>query len=140
MDSIKFLSKKNASRYTTWSVLVPILIIFAAYISGIDVNMYFVYLIASIFSFVSVINLARKASRSVEEIIISNDKIKIYFFNKMKDPVELTWKEFTFLIEQDCVVFYYKLPKKLIATASKSTIEESWKWDVLVEHLKKLSR
>ena len=135
MKTIKFTNKQQRSNLTWYAVITSAAAVLVFTGFNIGINKSFLYLIASIVSFIAIMKYAKNARFSFEEIQIYEDSYKIYFFNKMKDPQTLKKVEVVVNIEPEKVVFTEKSTGNLVGSAFKNAMEEPEKWHELIESL-----
>jgi hypothetical protein len=112
---------------------VGTIILFSTF--DLHINKSFIYLLFCIASFITVKKFIKKVSEGIEEIQISGDSYKLYFFNKNKDAITIKKLETVISIDEEIVAFKDKITGKLIGAAKKKAIEEPERWPRLIKLL-----
>tara|TARA_B100000768_G_scaffold110141_1_gene102110 strand:+ start:18 stop:434 length:417 start_codon:yes stop_codon:yes gene_type:complete len=132
MKSFKFVNKQQAKTYSIFTIISVILAIFI--FSNLDtfINKHVAYLLVTILSFISIMVSVKKAGKEFVEIVIENESVKFYYFNKMKAPFIISKREISISLENDKLEFKNLKSGEFIGRVYKNRIEEVAKWDDLL--------
>jgi hypothetical protein len=137
MKVYKFLNKKERTRITWIASLTSIAAVLIFLNFDIGINQHLLYFITSLLSFIFIMRYLQKSRIEIEDLIVSNDSIKIYFHNKMKDSIQLDPKTTKINIENERVIFRNKNSIKPIGIAKRDAMEIQEQWSELINILTK---
>ena len=135
MKAFKFINN-NERKKLMWisiAISIPVFILFLNLNTVLNYSL--AYFLIMVVSYIFGISYLNKMKVVLEDIMINEQTYKLYVFNKTKKPIEISKTEVIIKLEFDKISFQKK-SGELIGIAYKKMIEESEKWDLLVEDLK----
>lgn len=135
MKVFKFSKINQVKKNVFISILLVVIFLLAFILLDNYIRRSYVFLILTL-SLSAVLKI-RKASVELEEIIVDDDIIKLYFFNKMKKPVRIQKVDVNITYKDSELIFRKLGSLEFIGKAYKDVIEEVDQWDDLKIALKK---
>ncbi len=136
MNTYKFRNdKQNNLKFNLITLSAAVIAIIILLSINIKINKYLLYLTLSIIGFIHTMNLIKTASGKFEKIIIQNDSIKLYFFNKMKKPVATTKNKLVVSVTEDEIIFKNTETNLIIGRVLKLEMIDNSTWDKLMIQL-----
>ncbi len=137
MEVYRFKNDKS-KEVKTYTVAVIVGLIFSIILfsgTSFSINPSILYLLATIVSAISIIIEIKKSGKEFKEIMIEEDYIKFYFFNKMKDALVIDKKDILVKIDEEKIEFENKSASSQIGRSYKNKMEDIQRWDELITHL-----
>ena len=101
----------------------------------VKINKHLLYLVFSIIGFIHTMKLIKTASGKFEKIMIQDDSIKLYFFNKMKKPVVTPKNRLIVSVTEEEIILKNTETNLIIGRVLKLEMIDNSKWDTLLTQL-----
>jgi hypothetical protein len=136
MSTYKFRNSKQ-NNFTFNLITVSTAVIATTILLSVDmkINKYVLYLVFSVIGFIHTMRLIKTAGGKFEKIIIENDKIKLYFFNKMKKPIIISKNELIISVTEEEILFKNSETDLPIGKVLKLDIIDNSMWNPLLTQL-----
>lgn len=122
------------SVFTTVGISIGVLLFFDW--QNLNLHASTAFFVVTLISFISLIKEIKKANKTFRKIIVDENKVDLYFSNKMKDKIILNMDEF-FITEKADSIEFINSQEEIIGKVYKNRLKIKEEWIVLISLLRK---
>lgn len=120
------------SVFTTIGISIGVLLFFDW--QNLNLHASTAFFVVSLISFISLVKEIKKANKTFRKIIVDENKVDLYFSNKMKDKIILNMDEFSITEKADSIEFKNS-QEEIIGKVYRNRLKVKEEWIVLINLL-----
>lgn len=135
MQVFEFSTKEQTnifSVFTTIGISIGVLLFFDW--QNLNLHASTAFFVVSLISFISLVKEIKKANKTFRKIIVDENKVDLYFSNKMKDKIILNMDEFSITEKADSIEFKNS-QEEIIGKVYRNRLKVKEEWIVLINLL-----